>query len=229
MPLLVGLPRLLVASLLWAQGGATVRTLGAPMSPSIGPFLEVGGIRELSNGRVIMIDRMNRQLYFVAVNTGRKTQLGREGKGPGEYRVPLWALALPSDTTAVFDMANPYRFLVYGPDGKPHRTIPIKYLGNSGPPESVDANGRFYTAVREVPGLAKRSLGKVVRLDRSSGRSDSLAIVSFEAVTPLPLSSRPGQAPPFMTHEQWAVGPEGRVVILHVEPYRVKWSRPIAP
>ncbi|HEY7533570.1 MAG TPA: hypothetical protein VH681_12425, partial [Nitrospiraceae bacterium] len=217
----VALQSLVANGLLLAQELPPVRTLGALVLPSIGPFNEVRGTRELSDARVIILDRMNRQLYLASLRSGAKAPLGRDGNGPGEYQLPLWMLSLPSDTTAVYDMANPYRFVVYGPDGKPGHSIPIKYPGNSGPPEAVDAKGHLYTAEREVPGLANRMLGKVVRFDRGSGQSDSLATVSFQAFTPLPLSSRPGPAPPFTTHEQWAVGLEGRVVILHVDPYHV--------
>ncbi|HLG05105.1 MAG TPA: hypothetical protein VI383_03065 [Gemmatimonadales bacterium] len=203
-----------------------VRVLGTPLAPSIGPFVEVAGVRELSGERVIVLDKLDRSLHLVNLRSGGARRLGRDGDGPGEYRLPLKILALPGDTTLVYDMGNSGRFVVYGPDGKPARPIPIEYRGNSGAPTAADSLGRLYVAERGVRGLAETYLGKIVRIDRGSGRRDSIATVSFRAVTQVALLPRPGPPPPFTTIEQWAVAWDGRVAVVHVEPYSVTLHHP---
>jgi hypothetical protein len=200
---------------------APVRVLGKPNAPAVGPFLEITGVRELNGDRVIVLDKFDRRLHVIDLRSGKAAQLGREGDGPGEYRLPLWMLALPSDTTAVYDMGNTGRFVVYGPDGKPARPIPIRYRGNWGPPEAVDAQGRFYVAEHGGPGLAKPYFGRVVRVDRNTNKPESVAVVSYLAVTPLPIPARPPRtgpaAPPFVTNDQWLVGLDGRIVVVQTE------------
>jgi len=66
----------------------------------------------------------------------------------------------------------------------------------------------------------------VIRTDSPSKQGDSLAIVNFRGVSPLPFPSRPGPGPPFTTHELWKAGSDGRVIILHAQPYRVTLVQP---
>ena len=202
-----------------------VRALGARLPPSVGPFIEIAGVRELRDERVIVLDKQDRSLHVVDLRSGNASPLGRDGDGPGEYRLPLRILALAGDSTAVYDMGNSGRFVVYAPDGKPARPIPIEYRGSSGAAEATDAQGRLYTAERGVRGLADRYLGKIVRWDRNTGRRDSIATMSFQLVSPLPVPLGPVTVP-FWTRDQWAVAPDGRVAVVQVEPYRVTLYHP---
>ena len=56
------------------------------------PFSRIVGIRELSDGRVIIADRLEQHVSYLDFDTGSITQISREGEGPGEYRQPLGLL-----------------------------------------------------------------------------------------------------------------------------------------
>jgi hypothetical protein len=84
---LVVLPGFLLASPLWSQA-VPVQTLSRPIATFHHGFTRVGGIRELSNGRVIVLDQADATVQVIDSAWLRMRQIGRRGAGPGEYRVP---------------------------------------------------------------------------------------------------------------------------------------------
>ncbi|MGH7694063.1 MAG: hypothetical protein ACRENH_03740 [Gemmatimonadaceae bacterium] len=94
------------------------RQLGKAETEFADPFTQIAGVRELKNGRVLVIDTRDKVVQLVDLKTGSATKVGREGQGPGEYSLPMAVVALPGDTSAVYDPLN-QRYLVIGPDGKP--------------------------------------------------------------------------------------------------------------
>ena len=52
------------------------------------PFTQIASIRELRDGRVLILDRRDRIVLAVDFHTGKSTTVGREGTGPGEYVPP---------------------------------------------------------------------------------------------------------------------------------------------
>ncbi|MDA1080300.1 MAG: hypothetical protein O2973_01285 [Gemmatimonadetes bacterium] len=81
------------------------------------PFTQISGLRELSDGRVIVADARDKTLQLIDFRSGSSTGIGREGQGPGEYGLPYRLLALPGDTSALYDIGNS-RYLTILPDGK---------------------------------------------------------------------------------------------------------------
>ena len=82
------------------------------------PFTSVSGVRELSDGRVVVIDSRDKLIEMVDFRNGSATKISREGSGPGEYAFPMRLVALPGDSSGVYDMLNS-RVLVVLPNGKP--------------------------------------------------------------------------------------------------------------
>jgi hypothetical protein len=209
-------------------------------------FSDVKGIRELTDGRVIVVD--SRELLVQLVDFERKTAtiIGRQGPGPGEYRIPQRIFALPGDSSAVYDMANSARPLVITSHGRAGGSLPLPgdrpLLTQL---SATDARGRIYS---EVGILARSPSGTSIptdsagieRLDRTTGRRDTIARVSKLLVSPLvsraPRRSgrgatgadeparRSGTPPPFASHDQWAVAPDERVAVVSVDPYRVTFT-----
>jgi hypothetical protein len=94
-----------------------VRTLPAPDATYDEPFSAVSGLRELSNGRVVVADARDKVLSMVDLAAQSATTIGREGSGPGEFGLPMRLFVAPRDTTYLFDPLNS-RYLVISPDGK---------------------------------------------------------------------------------------------------------------
>ena len=221
------------------------RTLATPEVEYRHPFSEVEGVRELRDGRVIVIDSRERLIHAVDMKAGTATRIAREGQGPGEYGIPLRIFAFPGDSTAVYDMANAGRPLLIAPDGTVGGRLSLAAERSSLDSRSAtDARGRLYSEVRSAPPRVAGvpdSIG-IERLDRSTGKRDTIARVYGRIVSPLlPASgrvlpsgggetearlaarvARAGQIPPFASRDQWAVAPDGRVAVVSVEPYRVR-------
>jgi len=81
------------------------------------PFTSISGLRELKDGRVLVADARDKTLQLIDIKAGTSTKVGREGQGPGEYALPFRVVALPGDTSALYDIGNS-RYLTILPDGK---------------------------------------------------------------------------------------------------------------
>lgn len=240
------LPLLTAASLLGAvpvTAQAPLKTLTKPDVEYEEPFTQINGIRELRDGRVIVSDVREKTVQLVDLKAGTAQKLGREGSGPGEYALPMRLLALPGDTSVVYDPLN-RRFLVIGPDGKPGPFV--SYEPESGGRLRIgtgarytDARGRLYSA---GPNFSIGPNGEpttadsapIVRLDRTTRKTDTLAWV---ATPPTTISTSRGQgganvrvaaggSNPFVEADDWAVTPDGRLAVVRAKTYRVDWFAP---
>ena len=160
----------LAASTRHELGAQTVqsRQLGKAETEFADPFTQISAVRELRDGRVLVVDARDKVVQLLDLNTGSATKVGREGQGPGEYSLPMSIVALPGDSSAVFDPLN-QRYLVIGPDGKPGGFFssrpdadddsrdaaggrpggggPMRMTGFSmAPPRGTDRSGNIYVA-----------------------------------------------------------------------------------
>src|SRR5215218_1980398 len=140
------------ASLLAALPAAAqgpLKTLTKPDAEYAEPFTQINGVRELRDGRVIVSDVREKTVQLVDLKAGAAQKIGREGSGPGEYAMPMRLLALPGDTSVVYDPLN-RRFLLIGPDGKPGPFASYEDQSDRGPRVTLgarfaDAKGRLYS------------------------------------------------------------------------------------
>ena len=235
---------IVTATLIPVSQQIPTRTLSTPELEYPEPFSDVVDVRELRNGTVIVVDSRERIIHAVDMKRATATRIGREGGGPGEYRIPLRVFALPGDSSVVHDMGNAGHPLVITPDARAGGTLTLP----GGSPmlslrSATDAAGRIYTQVR--PGgqspngvqLRNDSAG-IERFDRATGKRDTLTRVSTLVVSPLirragrgsgagtgrdgGIAAAAGRAiPPFASHDQWAVAADGRIAMVSAEPYRV--------
>ncbi len=215
-----------------------VRTLAAPLAEFPQPFSEVRGVRELSDGRVVVNDFRDTYVKLVDFRARTAKQIGGHGNGPGEYQMPVMILPLGRDTTAVYDMANSGDMVLVLPDGSPSPSITTTSKEPGVARITIrsrgDGRGFIYSETRAGMG---DSLA-VERYDRATNRREYVAYVSPLGVSPLlpraggrapaGLASQPGGAglagPPFESRDQWAVANDGRVAVAAVEEYRITFT-----
>ncbi|MCL4864565.1 MAG: hypothetical protein KJZ47_01645, partial [Gemmatimonadales bacterium] len=202
------------------------------------PFTRVAGVRELRDGRVIVLDAQDQSIHLVNLAAGTATPIGRQGDGPGEFRLPLRIFGMAGDTSVVYDMVRPYSMLVITPDGKPSGARSIE--GAEGGlvtrvnVDAADGMGRLYGKANI--GRTTGDSVEIVRLNSRNGRWEAVAKVCNKAVSELrpdwgcgrgmaPVSAGPvrmsGGPVPFATGDQWAVALDGRIALVAANPYRV--------
>ena len=214
----------------------TARPLGASQREHQFEFSSVSDVRELSDGRLIVVDRRERAIQLVDFARGTATRIGREGAGPKEIQQPTTLLALPSDTTAVWDGRNA-RLLYIGPDGTALRTDRI--VADDGTemtidvraPRYADAQGRLYFA--GIPaGRTDRDSIPLIRYDRRTARIDTVGTMlapKAERATIGPPEQQMTMAitNPFGPQQEWFVTADGRVGVVRSPELRVDWTHPV--
>jgi hypothetical protein len=217
-------------------GAQSPRKLGAPTAALEHEFSTIAGVRELKDGRIVLLDARESAIHLIDLATKTARKVGAVGDGPGEYRLPLSLFALPGDSTAINDMARFRQMLVVTPSGTTAgfvSTVDSALGRQTFSVKATDAAGRFY----EMTHVGPFDSSSIVRWDRGRARRDTVARIWGRIVTPIPTrvvgnapagtEMRARAAPrPFFTMSQWAVTPDGRVAIVTPEPYRVNYVQP---
>jgi hypothetical protein len=236
----------LVAPSLFAQP-APVR-LGPATAELPDPLSSVAGLRELSDGRVIVLDTRERTVWLTDAAFRSASKVGREGNGPGEYTRPAALAALPGDTTWIADGMS-RRTLVLTPNGKFAKDEssveirPSEGVTYTVTPRGTDAQGRLYMAL--PLGLIHRGPDDkgetpIVRYDRRTMRFDTVAtFVDPTRVRPATTTPQPvpgsgggvrlgasGGGVGYAGKDDWSVAPDGAVAVVRAAPYRVDWVLP---
>jgi hypothetical protein len=245
---------LLAAAPAIAAAQQAPRALPAPDATFEEPFSQVTGLRELSNGRVLVADARDKTFQLLDLSAGTATSIGREGNGPGEYALPFRVLRARGDTTFLFDVGNS-RYLVIDADGKPagefrqEEESPVRRDGPAGAgggpvfrgglttPRTSDAMGRIYYEGQGIaPGPDGRPIQAdsipLLRYDRTSKRSDTLAYIRVPknniqtSGSAGNVSMRVSGPNPLLPRDEWSVFPDGKVAIVRSPEYRVDWVMP---
>ena len=210
------------------------------------PFTSVAGLRELSDGRILIADRTEKHVSFIDFATGSMRQIGRVGEGPGEYQSPGGLVALPHDYTLLLDLAN-LRLSRIAPDGKLEmESWPMLSPNGLMRPSAADAQGRlFYSA----SGGMRMALGgggastppdslPIIRWDPATDVTDTVGMFYSPSATSrgggnISLSTgRSGRISlagfrqqPFSPRDAWAALPDGGVAVARATTYRMDWYR----
>ena len=212
--------------------GQSTSSLGVPTLRLPHGFAHIAGIRELAGGNLLVSDGRDRTLSLVDVSRGTVRQVGREGAGPGEYAQPGILLAVTGGRTLLLDPGNA-RFLELSPTGTITRTISpapgdrLLALAASWDARGTDQAGRVY--FEQLPGPLRpgeRRAVPILRWDPGSGRLDTVATYAMsEAMQTLSPEVRQREAVirprAWPARPQWAVTPDGRIVLVEPEPYRL--------
>ena len=236
------LPFILAALVVSAATHATqsARVLDKPQAEISEPFTNVASVRELSDGRVLVVD-LNQSVHVVDFKAESVEQIGRTGSGPGEYKSPQLLLPLAGDSTLVVDPGN-VRLLQITPNAKPARTISDAFpLADGRPgtrlPRGIDAKGRGYQPgraanLRPESGITQADSSAVVRFTRGSPAEDTLGYIHL---TPRKIDIAQSNGtiravsiviPPFPSQDGWVVFPDGAVALVRTHDYRVDWVLP---
>jgi len=197
---------LLASAALPAAAQQPTRTLSKPLAEYGEPFSQIAAVRELKDGRLLVVDSRDKLVQLVNLTANSATKVGREGSGPGEYGLPTQLFALPGDSSVIFDPLN-QRYLIVHPDGKPGvsfrvgddpsgppkpqrgqrsegagQVMRIGGLG-FGMPRASDARGRLYFEGGGISmgpnGPITADTAPIVRYDRASKAVDTLAWVQL--------------------------------------------------
>lgn len=222
--------RVLMLQLLFALQAATAQhpptvTLSAPDRVFPTEFTQIRGVRELSDGRVLISDRLDKGVVAADFSRGSLTPIGRTGSGPAEYRLPTTLSFMPGDSSLLSDEGN-QRIAVIGPDLRIHRSFTLLLPGIGVPlgARAVDARGRYYL---QIPAWVSRNQAAgdtivVVRFDARTQRVDTLARI--KGSTPRKNTMRPGLPYVlFAAQDAWNVTPDGRLAVVRSADYHVEW------
>lgn len=217
-----------------AQALPAIRTLAKPDAEFGESMTEIAMARELKDGRVIILDRRERVVSLVDLASGKRSTIGRQGSGPGEYNIPLRLFALGGDTTLLSDLARTRGMLIIGADAKPGE---ILWMGGgptaTGPsnPEAFDLIGNVYTRPSIVRTNAQgqrmfTDSSAIVRWSRSSWKAETIASYSHRRRSPLITGETTEGNQHLSGQNQLAYAPDGRIAIVELEPYQVTFFSP---
>ena len=219
---------------LGAQGNPPAPSrLGAAIASLNAEFTSVSAVRELADGRLLVVDAGERKLHVAEWSTGRVRTIGREGAGAREYASPRVLLSVPSDTSLLPDPRNG-RWLVLVRDSI------VALLTANAPgvravstPVGADAQGHVLgSRPRIVDGLPRLDSLLLLRASRSTGRVDTLGTVLARSVSVAsqgridPTRPTPVSVNPLAVGEQAIMYPDGWVAVARLAPYRVEWIAP---
>lgn len=219
-------------------GAQALQPLGASRDEHPFALSSVTQMRELRDGRVIVVDSRERSVRLLDFATRTERRIGREGAGPLEIQQPTHLLALPNDTTAIWD-GQLARLLFIAPDATPIRTD--RLLTDNGRPVAVeasaprqaDAAGRIYFEGTTRPDGSGRDSIPVLRLDRRTARVDTVGSILHTPGTPALMGPPERQftisiAHPFSPRQEWVATADGRVGVVRSPDYRLDWVSPTA-
>lgn len=196
-------------------------------------FSQVRGIRELGNGKVVIVDRLDQGLVSADFATGEVAKIGKNGRGPTEYSLISGLVPMAGDTTLAFDEGNG-RFAVITPELRIARTFTLVLPGLGLPTgaRGVDAQGRYYLRIPAwmFQNNFRRDTLPIVRYDVARNRVDTLAFA--KGSTARPRGEHRVMGVPyviFAAEDGWAVAPDGRIAVVRSGDYHVEWYVPGRP
>ena len=231
-----------LAPVVAAAQAAPVITLSKPVVEFAEPLSNVLAAHEMKDGRLFIVDDKDKALRVLDLAKGTMADAARQGGGPLEFQPQGSFVGYLGDTTLFFD-AMQRRYLVFDGKGKPVRTAggsadqsPMSII-NMFVPRGSDTKGMIYgtgIGMRLSPqGMPdpNRMFADSVAVERynlRSGRRDTLVMVQNPASTVAP-KMQMGEnrmkmqftPPNFAAVDQWAVLPDGRVVLLRGGPYQL--------
>lgn len=197
-------------------------TLGDPTATAAEPFSNIAGLRELSDGTLLVSDGLEGRLYRVSADLSSARPVGREGGGPEEYRTPDLLFPIAGDSTVMFDLGNG-RIAVLDPDARIVRTTPAaRGEGRNMAlivPGGADAEGRLYFRAMARPGPSGLPDSALVRrfdpadesfADLANSKIPSMAISRSGGAGNQNVSMRPV---PLSAQDSWAVSPTGTLAL----------------
>ncbi|MEN8144072.1 MAG: hypothetical protein ABFS14_03895 [Gemmatimonadota bacterium] len=213
----------------------TPQELGEPVAAYDQPFSTLSGVRELSDGRVVVSDGLEEAVQILDAGLSSATQVGRKGQGPGEHGQPdalyPWG---QGDETLLVDLGNA-RLTVIAPDGEMGESMPMSREANGAPmiviPGGVDkATNVYFQPLGISPGGGIPDSSTVVRLAADGSQLDTIAAVKRPDMRSNTSGSSNNRSTritrvPLSAQDSWAVGADGSVAIARSADYHLEWIK----
>jgi hypothetical protein len=198
-------------------------------------FSDIVSIVELSDGRALLTDRLERRLAVADFRSGVVESIGRLGEGPGEYTSVGEVLSLGKDSSLVVDWKSG-RWLVLSRD-RIVGTIPVSspaYASVGGNLLGADARGHFLAnpPIKMAPG-AQAALAdsmSLILVDARTGSTQSIGRIGPRASKSTVTFDERGKVvrfalrnPVLAVEEQPILFNDGWVGVARLQPYRVDW------
>jgi hypothetical protein len=172
------------AALQWVIGPEPQVEIGGAPDDARYQLFRVAGAARLSDGRIVVADGGSFELRFYDARGTYVSAVGREGEGPGEFRLLSGLEVGEGDSIYVFDRRL-QRVSVFGAGGAlvrdlrvPPSAAPLEYVGRF-------ADGRWYARDRDrllsgPAGAIRRDTARFLGLDAAFERR--FAITAFPGV-----------------------------------------------
>jgi hypothetical protein len=221
-------PLLLATSLATAIAPAAAQTaivLDRPERVLSEPFSFVRGVRELSNGKLLVADWVENRVVLADFGADACADVITEGPGPQELRLPIGLVRHRADSTLLIDYGN-NRVTVLDPAGRATSSIVADAPGLSGV-RGLTRDGEFLFA---VPGWADQERALTddsVRIVRWRPGTEARRDVAVVQGTRMRKDRSPAMQPRIPTvgyasQDAWVVTSTGAIVIVRAMPYRVE-------
>lgn len=212
-----------------------VNLTGRPAASIDDGISSVLGLHEVAPGKVVLSDIQEQRLLMGDFGTRSIRDIGTKGAGPGEWQIAMSVSPGAGGTAYVADPSL-QKIHVIDASGKIVRTEPFPQPESASPgtisivlPRGSDSQGRLFMTGSPFTAGSQTQPDSIpiLRWDPRSKRTDTLAMIKNEAVVQqsgsggnLRVATRIGGGP-LSPSTQWAPLPDGRVAIVHPEPYRV--------
>lgn len=222
-----------VAPALPAQQRA-INLTGRPVATLDEGLSLVVGLQEVAPGKVVISDPQEQRLLFADFASGQVRDVATKGGGPGEWQIAMDVTPGPNGTAYVADPSL-RKMHVIDATGKIVRTVPFPASDNSGNrisitlPRGTDAQGRLYlTGSPFTPGAQEQPDSiAILRWDPRTSRTDTLGMMKNEIRVTQSGGSGNTRAMarigggPYSPVTIWTPLLDGRVAVVHPNPYRV--------
>ncbi len=205
--------------------------LGPPNARLAVDLYGIGTGRELADGRLLTGEgsETTRRLLVVDFARGTTQQIGRQGAGPGEYRIVSQLLPLAGDSTLF--VADEMRWLVLSGASIVHTIVgPNPAMLSARIVFGSDTIGNLLGSARTVPSHDSSSKTLV---SRKSGTATLVTRLRSTTETGYPPPPTPrGRGGLTYFRGPWNGGelahlfPDGWLAVARVQPYRVDWRTP---
>ena len=203
------------------------------------PFGSVLGFRELSDGRIIVTDRVDLGLVVADFRSQSTKPISRKGAGPNEYGMVARLWQIGGDSTLMPDLMGRRWLILDGdrivttvpPDNPTVKALQGLFLG-------ADAAGHvmreeFAEAQVAQSVSDERDSSSLVRYHRSTARVDTLAKLMRRPAVSTRQTNSKGEVTfarsrllRLRVGEQYVAHPDGWIAIVRVNPFRVDWRSP---
>ncbi len=117
----------------WTLSSEPILTIGEFDGPEEYLLFQARGARRLSNGNIVIANGGTHELRFYDPNGMHVRSVGREGDGPGEFRLMGQPWPLGSDSIAIWDLRHA-RLTVFDIDGELGRSFRLDPIPDALPP-----------------------------------------------------------------------------------------------